>query len=156
MELKPVMPRLELLAHLSITLASPLSVGKVLTGERRIINITGGRIEGARLRGEVLPGGADWQIVAPDGTALLEARYTLRTEDGALIYVRNTGVRHGPPEVLAAIARGEEVDPAKYYFRAVPVFETGDPKYAWLNRVVAVCSGVRTKTAVLLDFYTVT
>jgi Protein of unknown function (DUF3237) len=156
MELKPVTPRLELLAHLSITLAPPQSIGKVLTGERRIIQITGGRVEGALLRGEVLPGGADWQIVAADGTALLEARYTLRTEDGALIYVRNNGVRHGPPEVLAAIARGEEVDPAKYYFRAVPVFETGDAKYDWLNRIVAVCSGVRTKTAVLLDFYTVT
>ena len=156
MELKPVTPRLELLAHLSITLAPPQSIGKVLTGERRIIQITGGRVEGARLRGEVLPGGADWQIVTADGTALLEARYTLRTEDGALIYVRNNGVRHGPPEVLAAIARGEEVDPAKYYFRAVPVFETGDAKYDWLNRTIAVCSGVRTRTAVLLDFYTVT
>jgi Protein of unknown function (DUF3237) len=156
MELKPVTPKLELLAHLSVTLAPPQNVGKVLTGERRIINITGGRFEGQRLRGEILPGGADWQIVATDGTALLEARYTLRTDDGALIYVRNTGVRHGPPEVLAAIARGEEVDPSKYYFRAVPVFETGEPKYGWLNRVVAVCSGVRTKNAVLLDFYTVT
>ncbi len=156
MELKPVTPRLELLAHLSITLAPPQSIGKVLTGERRIIPITGGRVEGARLRGEVLPGGADWQIVAADGTALLEARYTLRTEDGALIYVRNTGVRHGPPEVLAAIARGDEIDPARYYFRAVPVFETGDAKYDWLNRMVAVCSGIRTRAAVLLDFYTVT
>ena len=156
MELNPVTPHLELLAPLSLTLAPPQAIGKVLTGERRIIQITGGRIEGARLRGEVLPGGADWQIVTADGTALLEARYTLRTEDGALIYVRNNGVRHGPPEVLAAIARGEEVDPAKYYFRAVPVFETGDAKYDWLNRVVAVCSGVRTKAAVLLDFYTVT
>lgn len=156
MELKPVTPRLELLAHLSVTLAPPQNVGKVLTGERRIINITGGRVEGSRLRGEILPGGADWQIVAADGTALLEARYTLLTDDGALIYVRNTGVRHGPPEVLAAVARGEEVDPTKYYFRAVPVFEAGDPKYAWLNRVVAICSGVRTRSAVLLDFYTVT
>ncbi len=156
MELKPVTPRLELLAHLSITLAPPLSIGKVLTGERRIIPITGGRVEGARLRGEIIPGGADWQLVSADGTALLEARYTIRTDDGALIYVRNTGVRHGPPEVLAAIARGDEVDPSKYYFRATPVFETGDQRYAWLNRLVAVCSGVRTRTAVLLDFYAVT
>ena len=70
------------------------------------------------MRGEIIPGGADWQIIAADGTAILEARYTLRTDDGALIYVRNTGFRHGPPEVLAAIARGEQVDPAKYYFRA--------------------------------------
>jgi hypothetical protein len=134
----------------------PQLIGAVLTGERRIIPITGGRFEGQKMRGEILPGGADWQIVAADGTALLEARYTLRTDDGALIYVRNTGLRHGPPEVLAAIASGEQVDPAKYYFRAVPTFETGERKYAWLNRLLAVCSGVRTKEEVLLDFYEVT
>jgi hypothetical protein len=103
-----------------------------------------------------VPGGADWQIVAADGTAFLEARYTLKTDDNALIYVRNIGVRHGPADVLAAIARGDDVDPAKYYFRAAPVFETGAERYAWLNRLVAVCSGVRTRDAVLLDFYAVT
>ncbi len=156
MELKPPVPRLELFAHLSVNVAAPLSVGKVLTGERRIIPITGGRVEGSRLRGTIIPGGADWQIVAADGTALLEARYTIRTEDDALIYVRNIGVRHGSPEVLAAIARGEQVDPNKYYFRATPTFETADKKYDWLNRLIAVCSGVRTREAVLLDFYAVT
>src|SRR5687767_2822475 len=82
--------------------------------------------------------------------ALLEARYTLRTDDGALIYVRNTGLRHGPPEALAAIARGEQVDPSRYYFRALPSFETGAPKYAWLNRLIAVCSGARAKEEVFL------
>ncbi len=155
MELKPVTPRLELFAHLTVNVATPLSVGKGLLGERRIIPITGGRVEGAKLRGEIIPGGADWQIVAADGTALLEARYTIRTEDNALIYVRNIGVRHGPPEVLAAIARGEQVEPSKYYFRATPTFETGDKHYDWLNRTLAVCSGVRTREAVLLDFYAV-
>lgn len=155
MELKPPAPRLEMLCHLAVKVAAPQLIGAVLTGERRIIPIIGGRFEGPQMRGEILPGGADWQIVAADGTALLEARYTLRTDDGALIYVRNTGVRHGPPEVLAAIARGEQVDPAKYYFRAAPTFETGERKYAWLNRLLAVCSGVRTKEEVLLDFYEV-
>ena len=130
-------------------------IGAVLTGERRIIPITGGHFEGAKLRGEIVPGGADWQIVAADGAAILEARYTLKTDDGALIYVRNLGFRHGPPEVLAAIARGEQVDPSKYYFRATPMFETGDKKYAWLNRIIAVCSGLRAKEEVLLDFYEV-
>lgn len=154
-ELKPVTPRLELLAHASVKVAAPLLVGPTLTGERRIIPITGGRVEGARLRGEIVPGGADWQIVAADGTTLLEARYTLKTDDGALVYIRNVGVRHGPPEVIAALARGEQVDPAKYYFRATPVFETGDKRYEWLNRIIAVCSGVRTREAVLLDFYAV-
>ncbi|MFN7928046.1 MAG: DUF3237 domain-containing protein [Blastocatellia bacterium] len=155
MELKPPTPKLELLCHLAVKIAAPQLIGPVLTGERRVIPITGGRFEGQRMRGEIFPGGADWQIVAADGTALLEARYTLRTDDGALIYVRNIGVRHGPPEVLAAIARGEEVDPTKYYFRAAPTFETGHPKYAWLNRLLAVCSGVRTKEEVLLDVYEV-
>ena len=155
MELKPPTPRLEILCHVAVKIAAPQLVGPTLTGERRIIPITGGRFEGAQMRGEIIPGGADWQIVAADGTALLEARYTLRTDDGALIYVRNTGLRHGPPEVLAAIARGEQVDPTKYYFRAAPVFETGDKKYAWLNRIICVCSGVRLKEEVLLDFYEV-
>ena len=155
MELKPPIPRLEPLCHVVVKIGVPQMIGAVLTGERRIIPITGGRFEGAKMRGEILPGGADWQIVAPDGTAILEARYTLRTDDGALIYVRNNGFRHGPPEVLAAIARGEQVDPGKYYFRATPTFETGDKKYAWLNRIICVCSGVRTKEEVLLDFYEV-
>lgn len=155
MELKPPTPRLELLCHVAVKIAPPQLVGPVLTGERRIIPITGGRFEGQRLRGEILPGGADWQIVTADGTAMLEARYTLRTDDGALIYIRNVGVRHGPPEVLAAIARGEAVDPARYYFRATPGFETGHKEYAWLNRIICVCTGVRTKEDVLLDFYEV-
>lgn len=155
MELKPPIPRLEPLCHVAVKIGAPQMLGAVLTGERRIIPITGGRFEGAKMRGEILPGGADWQLVAADGTAILEARYTLRTDDGALIYVRNSGFRHGPPEVLAAIARGEQVDPGKYYFRATPTFETGDKKYAWLNRIICVCSGVRTKEEVLLDFYEV-
>ena len=155
MELKPPIPRLEPLCHVAVKIGAPQLLGSVLTGERRIIPITGGRFEGAKMRGEILSGGADWQIVAPDGTAILEARYTLRTDDGALIYVKNNGFRHGPPEVLAAIARGEQVDPIKYYFRATPSFETGDKKYAWLNRIICVCSGVRTKEEVLLDFYEV-
>ena len=155
MELKPPIPRLEPLCHVAVKIGAPQMIGAVLTGERRIISITGGRFEGVKMCGEILSGGADWQIVAADGTALLEARYTLKTDDGALIYVKNSGFRHGPPEVLAAIARGEQVDPTKYYFRTTPTFETGDKKYAWLNRIICVCSGVRTKEEVLLDFYEV-
>ncbi len=86
MELKPPIPRLELLCHLAVKISAPQLLGPVLTGERRIIPIIGGRFEGQRLRGKILPGGADWQIVTADGTTLLEARYTLRTDDGALIY----------------------------------------------------------------------
>jgi hypothetical protein len=124
-------------------------------GNRRIIAIEGGTVEGERLSGEIVPGGADWQIVLEDGTALLEARYTVRTKDGALIHVRNAGIRRGPREVLARIASGEAVDPREYYFRSTPVFETGDSRYAWLNGIVAVCSAVRLKDEVILDFYAV-
>jgi hypothetical protein len=79
----------------------------------------------------------------------------VRTHDGALIYVRNAGIRRGPREVLARIAAGDPVDPREYYFRSSPVFETGDPRYAWLNGIVAVGSAVRLKGEVILDFYAV-
>lgn len=157
---EPIVPRLEYLMQATITLAPVLLVGTLSTGVRRIINITGGHfrgktVDGGPLAGEVLPGGADWQLVRPDGVAILEARYTLRTDDGALIYVQNRGVRHGPPGVLAAIARGEEVDPASYYMRTTPIFETGAPQYGWLNDLIAVGSGIRRADAVVLDFYQV-
>ncbi len=106
------MLRLEPLFRATITLAPPQELGDAPLGRRRIIPITGGRIDGARLQGTVLPGGADWQIVRTDGVADLDARYTVKSDDGALIYVSNRGLRHGPPEVLAQLARGEDVDPA--------------------------------------------
>jgi hypothetical protein len=155
MAFMPVTPQLERLFRAVVEIASPISVGVTPFGERRIIPITGGRFEGEKLAGEVLPGGADWQLVRADGTALLEARYTLRTRDGALVYVRNRGVRSGPPEVLARLRAGEEVDPASYYFRTTPTFETGAPQYAWLNDLVAVCSAARAASAVTLDFFAV-
>src|SRR5262252_9761458 len=153
MDLQPVTPKLEPLFRAVVEIAAPISVGMTPLGERRIIPITGGHFEGEQLAGEVLPGGADWQLVRADGSALLEARYTLRTRDGALVYVRNRGVRSGPPEVLARLARGEAVDPASYYFRTVPQFETGAPQYAWLNDLLAVCSAARALGAVTLDFF---
>jgi hypothetical protein len=156
MTLEPVTPRLERLCRATVEIAAPLVVGDTPLGLRRVIPITGGRVEGPRLQGVVLPGGADWQIVRGDGGAALEARYTVRTNDGALIYVRNVGVRCGPPEVLARLARGEPVDPAAYYFRTTPRFETGAPGYGWLNDLVTVGSAVRRPEAVILDFYAVT
>lgn len=155
MEPEPVAPHLDYLCRATVELAAPLLVGATPLGERRVIPIIGGRFAGERLAGEVLPGGADWQLVRPDGAAILDARYTLRTADGALIDVRNRGLRAGPPAVLARLARGEAVDPAAYYFRTTPRFETGAADYAWLNDLVAVCSGVRTARAVVLDFYAV-
>jgi len=155
MTFEPVTPRLERLCRATVEIAAPLVMGDTPLGLRRVIPITGGRVEGPRLSGEVLPGGADWQIVRDDGTAVLEARYTIEAADGALIYVRNFGYRHGPPELLMRIGRGEDVDPARYYFRAAPMFETAAPEHEWLNRTIAVCTGARTRERVILDFYAV-
>jgi len=130
-------------------------LGQTPYGERRIIDIQGGTVEGPRLNGKVLPGGADWQLIRADGVAYLDARYTLQTADGALVYVNNKGYRHGPADVIARLARGEEVDPALYYMRATPWFETSAPNYAWLNRTICVASGARRAAAVELDFYEV-
>jgi hypothetical protein len=151
----PPLPQLELMFRASVAVAPPRALGRTPVGERRIIDITGGEVSGPRLSGRILPGGADWQIVRTDGVAVLEARYTIETEDGALVYVQNFGYRHGPTDVLARIARGQVVDPKDYYFRSAPVFETSAPGHDWLNRTIAVCSGMRTRERVVLDFYAV-
>ncbi|HEX2334612.1 MAG TPA: DUF3237 domain-containing protein [Burkholderiales bacterium] len=137
-------------------MAAPQELGDTPQGRRRIIAITGGRFSGERLSGRVLPGGADWQLVRPDGVADLDARYTLETSDGALIYVRNRGYRHGPADILKRLASGESVDPGLYYMRTTPRFETGDARYAWLNRIICVASGARRRAAVDLDVFEVT
>jgi hypothetical protein len=156
MTFEPVTPRLERLCRATVEIAAPLVVGDTPLGLRRVIPITGGRVEGPRFSGEVLPGGADWQIVRADGGAVLEARYTVRTLDGALVYVRNIGLRCGPPEVLARLGRGEAVDPASYYFRTTPRFETGDERYAWLNTSVFVAEGRIATDGVEYQVYRVT
>jgi len=152
---EPVTPRLDRLCRATVEIGAPLVVGDTPLGLRRIVPITGGRVEGPRLSAEILPGGADWQLARADGGVVLEARYTLRTTDGALVYVRNVGLRCGPPAVLARLGRGESVDPASYYFRTTPRFETAAPAYAWLNDLIAVASAVRRADAVILDFYAV-
>jgi hypothetical protein len=148
-------PGLRHLCDLAIELDPPLELGQAPRGRRRIIPIIGGTVSGERLNGSILPGGSDWQVVYADGSAFLEARYPLKLDDGALVDVINTGIRHGPPEVLEALARGEPVDPAKYYMRTQPRFETGDPRYSWLNRLVAVGTGRREPSAVHLTFFEV-
>ncbi len=136
-------------------LAPMLNLGPTPYGERRIIDILGGTVQGPKLQGKVLPGGADWQIIRSDGAADIQARYTLETAAGGRILVNSAGLRHGPPEVLAALARGERVDPASYYFRTVMRFETSDPEAAWLNRILAIARGQREALAVRLDVFEV-
>lgn len=136
-------------------LADILLFGRTPYGERRVIHILGGEVEGDRLRGRILPGGADWQIIRGDGAADIRARYTIEAENGAYILVNSEGLRHGPPEVIAQLTRGEPVDPALYYFRTVMRFETADPAHDWLNRILALARGAREPNAVRLDVHEV-
>jgi hypothetical protein len=150
------MLRLQPLLKAEVTLAPAQDLGATPLGRRRVVPITGGRFSGERLAGRVLAGGADWQLVRADGVAELDARYTLETGDGALIYVRNRGYRHGPAEILEQLAAGRTVDPARYYMRTTPLFETADARYAWLNRLVCVATGARRPAAVELEVFGVT
>ena len=118
-------------------------IGATPQSFRRIGAVPSGRFEGERLAGEVLEGGSDWQTVRADRAITLDVRLVLRTTDGALIGMTYRGLRHGPPDVLERLDRGEPVDPASYYFRIAPMFETSAPAYDWINRVVAIGTGHR-------------
>jgi hypothetical protein len=132
--------RSEPLFHMTLDLAAPDIVGETGHGNRQILRTTGGRFEGARLRGEVLPHGADWFLHRPDGVGEADVRVLLRTDDGALIYMRSTGILHYPSELARRLFSGA-ADPSEYYLRDVSFFETGAERYAWLNRVLAVGVG---------------
>ena len=131
------------LMTLRLTTAPTQNIGAGPHGTRVTFPITGGSFEGDRLRGKVRPGGGDWTVKRSDGVIELDLRITLETDDGALVHMTFDGIRHGPPEVIAALGRGELVDPARYYFRTAARFETAAPKYAFLNRLVAVSHGDR-------------
>ena len=118
-------------------------IGPVAGPVRRVGVVFGGVFEGERLSGEVLDGGSDWQTVRGDSALTLDIRLVLKTDDEALIGMTYKGIRHGPPDTLARIDRGEAVDPASYYFRIAPFFETAAPKYDWLNRILAIGIGFR-------------
>jgi hypothetical protein len=147
--------KLETLLRAEITLAPPQELGDTPQGRRRIIGITGGRFAGERLSGRVLAGGADWQVIRADGVTQFDARYTLLSGDGALVYVRHGGYRHGAPEVIKKLLEGREVDPSLYYMRGSMHFETGDARYAWLNRCVCITTGARRPAAVELEVFEV-
>ena len=134
------------LMTLQVLVGPPQQLGAVPHGTRAIAPITGGTFEGPRLHGKVLPGGADWTLLRTDSVLELDLRITLETDDRALIYMTSFGFRHGAPEVLAAVARGESVDPSRYYFRTVPRFETSAAQYGFLNRLIAMSWGDRRAT----------
>jgi hypothetical protein len=156
-QFQPPKPQLEFLARFEVNLDSPiLEVGEVEgIGKRRIIPITGGRFSGPRLKGRVLNNGADWQVVQADGLARMDTRYALKTEDDALIYIQTRGLRYGPQDVIEEVAKGNPVDPNKYFFRVYIQFETSASNYAWLNRAMAIGAGMRLRDSVAYDAYLV-
>jgi hypothetical protein len=130
-------------------------LGQTARGHRRVIDILGGEVQGPRLEGEVLPGGADWQIVRPDGTIEVVARYTIKSRSGATIYVQNEGLRVASPEVLARMSKGERVPVGSYHFRTAPRFETAEPSLKWLERATFVGVAARTPDRVAIGFHEV-
>lgn len=149
-------PSLDFVFAARIEIGTPQEMGQVPLGRRRVIPILGGSFAGPRIEGRVVPGGADWQLIRPDGVAVVEALYTLEASDGALIYIRNVGMRHGPPDVIARLAAGETVNPTSYYFRAAPAFEVASGPHDWLTRSLFIAQGQRLADAVLLRVYAVT
>jgi len=148
-------PELRFAFEVAAQVGAPLDLGEAQYGHRRIVPIVSGTFEGPLLKGRILPGGADWQILRPDGSAELDARYTLETDAGALIYVVNRGMRHGPREVLEKLNRGERVDAGAYYFRSAATFETSAPECQWLTRAVVVGVGERYPDKVVIRFWEV-
>ena len=150
---QPPMPKLTFAFEVRATVGPPMEVGQVIQGRRRIVPITGGTFEGPNVRGKVMNGGADWQIIRADGFTELDTRYTLETDKGQIIYVQNPGIRHAAPDVMKRLLAGELVDPALVYFRTVPKFETSSPDLQWLTRSVFVGMGERYPNDVRIRFF---
>ena len=124
-------------------------------GLRRMIPIKGGSFEGPNIKGTVIAGGYDFQLLRDDNVMEIDARYVLQADNGALITIVNRGLRHADAEVMQQMANGIEVSPSLYYFRSVPQFETGDKKFDWLNRTVFVANGIRKPAEVIISVFKV-
>ena len=152
---RPGMLGSEPIFTINAELAPLRDFGRTPYGGRRFVAITGGRVSGRKLSGHILPGGADWQVVRGDGVADISARYAIETAAGATVLVASDGLRHGPPDVIERLSRGESVDPALYYFRTAMRFETADPSLGWLNCILAIAFGRRGALSVHLDVFEV-
>jgi len=148
-------PKLSLAMTLRVQVGPPTELGEVPRGRRRIIPILGGTFEGPNVRGKVLAGGADWQIVRADGLAELDTRYMLQTDSGSLIYIQNAGIRHAPPDITKKLLAGQPVDASQVYFKTVPTFETSAPELQWLTRSIFVGTGERRPTEVIVQVWRV-
>jgi hypothetical protein len=133
-----------------------VSLGAGPHGERRYVPLGGGTVDGPELVGTLVEGGVDWQIARADGTLDIAAHYVIRTHDGALVEVQSNGLRHGPPEVMQRLARGEAVPRDAYFFRTLVRFTTGAPAWDHLNRTMAIAVGQREARLVVLDLYRLT
>jgi hypothetical protein len=151
-----VTPQLETKYVFTITarIGEVISAGDTGHGVRRVIPVIGGEVRGA-VNGTVLASGADFQIIRPDELIELEARYAFQTDDGAVVYVENAGIRFGPRELLEKLKRGEPVDPRLIYFRTRPRFETGHPNYQWLTQHLFIGSAARHPDRVVIDVHQV-
>lgn len=148
-------PALTHVCDLQVELDPIRELGHGRAGQRRIIPIIGGRVEGPKLSGRLLNLGADWQTIWESGVAELDTRYAMETHDGAVIEIINYGYRHGPPEVLARLMAGEAVPADQYYMRTQARLETGDPRYEWVNRTVFIGSGSRQARGVVVSLFAV-
>ncbi|HEX5106845.1 MAG TPA: DUF3237 domain-containing protein [Vicinamibacterales bacterium] len=151
----PQPPRLVFAFELHAQVAAPLELGDVPRGRRRIVQITGGTFSGSGIKGRIVPGGADWQIVRSDGFTELDTRYTLETDKKELVYVQNVGMRHAPPDVMKTLLAGETVNPSLVYFRTTPIFETSARDLQWLTRSTFVGTGERYPNEVVIRFWRV-
>jgi hypothetical protein len=148
-----MVPQLQFVFEVEATLDPAIELGAVAGGRRRIIPVTGGVVRGTEIAGEVLPGGADWQLIRPDNVAEIEARYTIKTDRGELISVTNPGFRHAPPDVMEKLVTGVPVPPDSYYFRTTPRFEVASERIAWITRTVFVAVGIREPDSVRIRFF---
>jgi hypothetical protein len=151
----PAVPGLEAAFDVEVRLGPMEDHGTTRAGHRRVVPIVGGRVTGL-FEAEILPGGADWQIVRPDGGIEIDTRYSARTATGGHVYLRTSGVRSGPPEILSALLRGDPVAPSDYYFRIGVRVETADPALTHLEQSLFVASAIREADTVRYTAYRVT
>jgi hypothetical protein len=152
----PAPPRLVPMTRVACEVGALVSLGQAKYGERRYVPLVGGTVRGPELNGQIVEGGVDWQVQRADGALDIAAHYVVRADDGGLIEIQSDGLRHGPPEVMARLARGEAVARGEYFFRTLVRFTTGAPAWLHLNKVLALAVGQREARVVRLDFYRIT
>lgn len=152
----PPAPALLPMTRIACDVDALVSLGEAPTGERRFVPLSGGVVQGPEMSGRILSGGVDWQIGRRDGVLEIAAHYVIETEDGGLVEVQSSGLRHGPAEVMMRLAAGEPVDASEYFFRTLVRFTTGHPAWLHLNKVMAIARGQRQARRVLLDLYRLT